>query len=147
MSDVQIQTRMAQVVYVSDRQTSVGFSFADAALEVVIDRGTDQGVKLGDKFLVFGDGPRIFHPDTGKDLGQLELVRGRGVVVHVQEHLATIRTTERRRTRPGKRIVRESVGALSHAAGIRGNVIEEELAPESEIPFEAVRLGDHAKPI
>jgi hypothetical protein len=36
---------------------------------------------------------------------------------------------------------------LSLVSGLPGRVIEEELAPEAEVPFEAVRLGDLAKPI
>jgi hypothetical protein len=144
MSDVQTETRLAKVVHIADP----GFGTMNfGPLEVVINHGARQGVKVGDRFLVFGIGPRISDPDTGEDLGEIELVRGRGEVVHVQEHLATIRTLERRRLGPPRRIVREAVGALSMAAGVRGKVIEEELAPEAEVPFEAVCLGDLAKPI
>jgi hypothetical protein len=31
--------------------------------------------------------------------------------------------------------------------GATGNVIEEELSPEVEVPFDSVQLGDLAKPI
>jgi hypothetical protein len=140
MSDLATGIRLAKVVHVVDPDA------AYAPVEVVINRGVRDGVKLGDRFLVFGEGPRIIDPDTGKDLGQLELVRGRGEVVHVQEHLATIRTIERSRTRPAKRITRQ-VNRLELAVGLPGRVVEEELAPEAEVPFEAVRLGDLAKPI
>ena len=85
MSDVRTETRLAKVVHIVEH----GFA---GPLEVVINRGSHQGVKLGDKFLVFGIGPRIIDPDTHDDLGELELVRGRGEVVHVQEHLATLRS-------------------------------------------------------
>jgi len=140
MSDLATETRLARVVHVVDPTSTY------APLEVVINRGTRNGVKLGDQFLVVGEGPRIMDPETGEDLGQLELVRGRGEVVHVQDHIATIRTIERSRTRPAKRITRES-GALSFTLGVPGRVIEEELAPEAEMPFEAVRIGDLAKPM
>jgi hypothetical protein len=100
----------------------------------------------------------IRDPDTGKDLGQLELVRGRGEVVHVQEHLAPIRSIERRRERPGKRVIRDASTRTLAALGIStpsatayalggGRRIEEELAPEVTVPFDHVRLGDQAKPI
>jgi hypothetical protein len=137
MSDIRTETRLAKIVLIVDQ----GFA---GPLEVVINHGAHQGVKLGDRFLVFGIGPRIVDPDTHEDLGELELVRGRGEVVHVQEHMATLRTIERRRTRPAKRVVRE---AGSAGFALRGNVIEEELAPEAEMPFDAVRLSDLAKPI
>ena len=138
MSDVKAETRMAKVVNIVD------------PVELAINRGARQGIKIGDRFLVFGDGPRISDPDTGEDLGQIEPVRGRGEVVHVQDHLATIRSIERRRTHPTKRIVRERTTierAMLRVSFGLGNLIEEELALESEKPFEAVRLGDPAKPI
>ena len=141
MNDLATGTRLAKVVHVVDPDA------AYAPVEVVLNRGARDGVKLGDRFLVFGEGPHITDPDTGTDLGQLELVRGRGEVVHVQQHLATIRTIARRRTRPAKRITREAVGTLSLAADLPGRVVEEALAAEAEMPFEAVRLGDLAKPI
>jgi hypothetical protein len=156
MSDVRTATGLARVVHlvaspvagVTDAYSAAaGLGVPVSTPEVVINRGARDGVKLGDRFLVFGWGPHIVDPDTGDDLGKLELVRGRGEVVHLQEHLATIRTLERQRTRPAKRTIREAVSALSVAAGLRGKVIEEELAPEAEVPFEAVRLGDLAKPI
>jgi len=142
MSDVQAETRLAKVVHVMDPEATY------APVEVVINRGSMQGVKLGDRFLVFGNGPHITDPDTGADLEELELVRGRGAVVHVQDQVATIRTIERRRSGPAKRIVREpTAGARWLAPGLSGRVVEEELPPEIELPFEAVRLGDLAKPI
>jgi hypothetical protein len=146
MTEVKAENRLAKVVHIPDP------GFAPGPVEVVINHGALQGVKPGDKFLVFGMDPHITDPDTGEDPGQLELVRGRGEVVHVQEHLAMIRTLERRRTRPAKRIVRESianstVARLEQMFAPAANVIEEELSSEAEMPFEAVQRGDLAKPI
>nr|WP_294506139.1 hypothetical protein [uncultured Rhodopila sp.] len=141
MSEIKADTRLAKVVHVADS------GFAPGPVEVVINRGILEGVNPGDRFLVFGIGPHIFEPDTGEDLGKLELVRGQGEVVHVQEHLATIRTLERRRTRPAKRIIRETARPWWNNPNAPSNVIEEELSPEIEVPFESVQLGDFAKPI
>jgi|tagenome__1003787_1003787.scaffolds.fasta_scaffold20785972_2 hypothetical protein len=142
MTEVKAETRLAKVVHIPDP------GFAPGPVEVVINQGSQHGVKSGDRFLVFGLGPHIRDPDTSEDLGQLEIVRGRGEVVHVQEHLATIRTLERHRTRPAKRIIREpSRQVLPGVFGSSANVIEEELSPETETPFEAVQRGDFAKPI
>jgi hypothetical protein len=140
MSEVKADTRLAKVVYVADA------GIAPGPVEIVINRGILEGVKPGDRFLVFGIGPHIFDPDTGKDLGELEVVRGQGEVVHVQEHLATIRTLQRRRVRPGKRIIRETARHWT-TFDAPSSVTEEELAPETEVPFESVQLGDLAKPI
>jgi hypothetical protein len=141
MIELKVEIQLAKIVHVIDP------GYTQGALEVVINRGSRQGVKVGDGFLIFGTGPHIADPDTGEDLGALELVRGRGKVVPVQEHLATIRSTERRRTRPAKRITRQP-GWSTGIAGVSGSVVtEEELSPEEEVPFEAVQLGDLAKPI
>lgn len=148
MSDVQTETRLAKVVHVVDPDA------AYAPVEVVINRGSRQGIKLGDRFLIFGKGPHIADPDTGADLGELELVRGRGEVVHVQDQLATVRSIERRPTRPTRRVTRDPgfqglmpryIGGIAPIPSDR--VVEEEIPPETEVPFEAVRLGDFAKPI
>jgi hypothetical protein len=142
MTKVKPETRLAKVVHVADA----------GPVEVVINHGSLQGVKPGDKFLVFGIGPHLTDPDTGEDLGELELVRGRGEAVHVQDHLATIRSLERRQTRPARRTIREtghgpSIALFSLALGTSGSVVEEELAPETEVPFDSVQRGDFAKPI
>jgi hypothetical protein len=147
MSEVKAETKLAKIVHLVDPD------YSGRPLEVVINRGSSNGVKAGDRFLIFGIGPHIADPDTGEDLGVLELVRGQGDVVHVQEHLSTIRSIERRRTRPARRIVRESANSASTMARAFGvipstsGVIEEELAPEVEVPFNSVQLGDFAKPI
>jgi hypothetical protein len=146
MNDIKAEIRLAKVVHVGD------LGFAPGPLEVVINRGMRDGVKAGDRFLVFGTGPHIADPDTGEDLGALEGVRGRGQVVHVQEHLSTIRSIERRRTRPAKRITRQpgwgtGGGIMAGLIGGTGSVVEEELSQEEEVPFESVQLGDLAKPI
>jgi hypothetical protein len=131
MNDIKGETRLAKVVHV------VTAEYATGPFEFVINHGSRHGVQAGDRFLVFGTGPHIADPDTGEDLGVRELVRGPGVVVHVQERMATIRTTERRRTRPAKRIIREQswTASLLSRPGVPAGVVEEEIAPEAEIPF------------
>ncbi len=148
MSDTAVRTGLAKVVHVSDEASP------RAALEVVINRGARDGVKIGDRFLVYREGPQINDPDTGEDLGRIELVRGRGMVTHVQDHLATIRTTEYHRMKPVRRTIREvPSGALGGALRLRTYAwqaeqgIEEEVEPDTEKPFESVRVGDPVKPI
>lgn len=128
MSEVAVEPVLAKVVHV------VG-SY-EAATEVVIDRGSLDFVKVGDRFVIIGRGPIIHDPDTGEALGTLELLRGHGEVVHVQDRLATIRSTGRRKDQPTKRV-------LSHF----GNVIEEVIAPDIIMPFKNIRLGDQARPM
>ena len=145
MSDATVRTRLAKVVHVID--PDMGY----APIEVVINRGAADGVKIGDRFLVFGDGPMITDPDTNRELGQLEVVRGRGEVVHVQEHLATVRSIDRQKAYVTKRTTHEAATGIAYLIGSSnpraGKVLEEELLPQTIIPFEHVRIGDQAKPI
>ena len=61
---------------------------------VVLNKGTQDGISQGDKFLVFSLGGEVHDPKTGESLGVLEKIKGKGKVIHVQEHLCTIETYE-----------------------------------------------------
>jgi hypothetical protein len=137
MSEVQERFELAKVV--------LTLGTGDTSLEVVVNRGEHDGLRQGQRFLVFGYGPEITDPDSGKNLGRVELVRGRGEVVHVQPHLATLRSVEKSREGGKKRIIRDTSG-LGIFAG-RGHVVEEDVGEERAIPFLGVQVGDMAKPI
>jgi hypothetical protein len=142
MSETATRSTLAKVIHVVDDWRG------DSPFELVIGWGTEHGVKVGDRFLVFGYGPRLSDPETGEDLGVLEVVRGRGVVTHVQDRLATLRSTERRR-RSGtiRRVVREG-GGEPLVAGLRlGRIVEEEVPDDEDKPFANVQINDLAKPI
>lgn len=61
---------------------------------VVINRGRSDGIKNGDRYLVYSLGEELADPDTGENLGRLEVVKGKGKVVHLQDHVAHIETYE-----------------------------------------------------
>lgn len=61
---------------------------------VVINKGSEQDVQVGDSFLVVGIGEVIKDPDTGEKLENLEIVRGRVVVEHVQPKIATLKSCQ-----------------------------------------------------
>jgi len=135
MSDVDLKTDLAKVIFIID------------GTRLVINRGSKNGLKVGDRFLVFGYGPDLRDPDTGADLGRLEVVRGRGEVTHVQDDLATVQSIERRPRRATRRIVREPTRAAAILAQIEGRLIEEELQPDEELPFLQPEVGDLVKPV
>jgi hypothetical protein len=135
MSDVSTRTELARVVHVVD---SSGF-------EAVISRGARDELKPGQRFLVFAYGPEVMDPDSGENLGRIELVRGRGEIIHLQDSMATIRSVEKRSGRPSKRVIRDT-SMLGIATG-RGQVIEEDWAAEEVLPFRDISVGDLAKPV
>jgi hypothetical protein len=108
----------------------------------VINWGSDDEVGLGDRFIIYGLGDRLKDPETGEDLGLLEIVRGKGKVTHIQPRLATLETYEREAL-PGKRIIRRnpifSMGGL-------GDQIEEVGQTEQSM-LQGAEVGDYARPI
>lgn len=109
---------------------------------LVINKGFEHGVKAGDNFLVYYIEPEeLIDPLTGESLGKLEIVRGSGSAIHVQQKLTTIRTN---RTESGGRIIRKSSSSIW--LSITGETIEER--PEKQpVPFEQPEVGDFAKPV
>jgi hypothetical protein len=148
MGEVVVETRLAKVVHIADP------GFAPDPVEVVIIHGTRQGVKPGDMCPEFDMAPHLADPDTGEDFGTWEWARGRSEAVHVQDLLATGRILERGRAHPASRIIREPARhwmsdyiGLTGTSGSSASVIEEELSPDTEVPFESVQRGGFAKPI
>lgn len=112
---------------------------------IVINQGSADGVEEEDRFLIYGIGDEIKDPETGQSLGKLEIVRGQGVVAHVQERLATVKTAEKRERGGKSRRIKRSPGF----SGIFGEQVVEEHEDyrEESVPFSGVQIGDFAKPI
>lgn len=62
--------------------------------KVVLNKGSRDGISEGDEFLVFSLGEEIHDPKTGESLGILEEIKGKGKVIHAQDHMCTIQTYE-----------------------------------------------------
>jgi len=114
--------------------------------QVVINRGSDQGVKVGDTYLIYAIGPDLIDPETNESLGPLEVVRGRAAVKHVQEKIATLETIEFDETPGRRKIIKRDGGsgimALSLGLGQREEI--EEGPERSQRPLDAAK-GDLAK--
>ena len=106
---------------------------------VVINRGKNHGVKIGQVFLIYDLGEVIIDPIENTELGQLEIVRGRGRVVHLQENLATVNSIE-----VDKERIRVTTGAATRLTSILG---PEETEKISDAPFDGVEVGDYCRPI
>jgi hypothetical protein len=113
--------------------------------EVVLAAGSDQGVSPGMEFIIYDLSDRILDPETGADLGQIELVKGRVISVHVQDRMTTARTKTKRTER--------SFGSRAMIAAFEGTVTE--VVPEqlkvdvtSPIPRDnTVRVGDRVRSV
>lgn len=103
---------------------------------VVINAGAEKDVKVGMKFLVVGLGDVIRDPDSGEELEQLEIVRGRAEVVHVQPKLSTLNSIEVDR-QPDTREIKK---VTSRSTGIAALIGPQDVVTESITPSEPVLL-------
>lgn len=111
---------------------------------VAINRGTANGVSLGDRYLIFRIGKDVIDPDTGENLGPLEIVVGKARVSHLQEKLCTLRSDEVKYIPAKRRIIRRS-DPYNLFRGTEKEEVDER--PEQiEEPLDA-KIGDLARPI
>lgn len=112
---------------------------------LVINRGSNDGVELGDEFLVYYVDPEeLIDPETGESLGNLEVVRGTAEATHVQPKITTIKSN-RFENNSGK-IIRRSAspfGSLSSALSMGTEVVE--TPSKNLVPFESPQIGDKVK--
>lgn len=111
--------------------------------KIVINRGIEHDIRLGQRFLIYNlSKEEILDPLTNEPLGYLELVKGTGKVIHVQEKMATIESDK-------IEISKTTVTKKRHPylpPPILGDPIEEISSPK-RIPFDSVQVGDWVKPI
>ena len=97
----------------------------------VINRGSEHGVAMGQRFIIFEKGEEIVDPATGDSLGALELVKAHGEVIHVQEKMAIIQAEVPKRERT--KTLSEIMASISGVDEDQHALVE-------------VKVGDHAKP-
>jgi hypothetical protein len=97
--------------------------------EAVINKGSLDGITVGQTFLFFNEGPDVQDPVTKESLGQVEVLRGRGRVTHLQDRIATVRSIETTR-------VYDSPGIMTLRS------YHDELAP-----FRGIDVGDIGRPV
>lgn len=64
------------------------------AFQIVINKGSADGITDYMNFLVYEEGEEIIDPDTKKSLGILEIAKGKLRVKHIQENLTTLESDE-----------------------------------------------------
>lgn len=103
--------------------------------EVVINKGDADGIRKGQVFLLFAEGPEINDPVTGNSLGALEVIRGRGEVIHLQKRMATVRCSD-------KTPIYANTSSLSNFRFMAQQPIRYE-----DKAFKGIRVGDYARPV
>jgi hypothetical protein len=126
----------------SDKFPATVVFVLDNDKKVTINRGSENGVKKGDRFLIYAIGEELFDPDTNESLGELEIVKGTGRVIHVQQKMATIESDNL--SAPNKTVTKKKSSPFIAVAGYEEEVISGE---RETLPFDDPVKGDKAKPI
>lgn len=105
--------------------------------KLAINRGTIHGLKEGQRVLVYRmSEEELRDPNTGESLGYLEIVKGKGRVIHVQEKMCTIESDQKQ----SRRMATKRTGTYGF-----GEEVMETL--DELVPFEDAEIGDMVKPI
>lgn len=114
--------------------------------KVVINRGALHKVTKGQQFLIYKlSEEEIKDPTSGESLGYLEIIKGTGKIVHVQERISTIESNKRGPSE--RRIVRKRSSSPFYS-NFTGEEEEESIVPSGYlVPFDEPIIGDKAKPI
>jgi len=121
--------------------------YPDDDNKLVITVGKENQVKKGDKYLVYELGDHVYDPDTKADLGQLEIIKGIGKVIHVQDKMSVIESIKVKKANE-KRIVYSKPPYSGIFTGLISHFATEEVIKEGEdeiLPFDAPKVGDLAK--
>lgn len=114
--------------------------------KVVANKGSNDGIEAGMKVLIYEVGEELFDPDTHENLGSLEIVKGNGIIVHVQEKMCTIESNMKNNApRTIRRKNPNSMNVLTSLSMIYGREEIVEEMPMEPKEFEDPCIGDFIK--
>lgn len=108
---------------------------------IVINAGEEDGITKSSEFLIFELGEELFDPETEEKLGRLEVVKGTGEPIHIQNKLTTVRSNIFSHPFEKRRIIKKS-GAILFISP-HEEVIE--TGDKKIEPFKQVHIGDLVK--
>lgn len=107
--------------------------------KIVINAGSNQNIHNGEKFLIYSlSDKEIIDPDTNESLGYLEIVKGTGVVTHVQEKMSTLESNTYHYSS-------KTIKRTSPFHTVFNPSIEEVETDKTQEPFTDPSIGDLAK--
>jgi len=108
---------------------------------LVLTVGSQDGIRPGQRFLIYSIGAEVTDPDSGESLGALEVIRGTAKATHVQEKICTVTSDMKAIDGPTVRTT------TKEPFSYRATQVTEEIPPSRQAPFTAPSIGDFAKPI
>lgn len=77
----------------------------EGSTQFVLNKGRNHGIEEHHKFIILEIGNDIIDPETGENLGPLEIVKGRVKVLHIQDKITTLESDELLATPPKEEFV------------------------------------------
>lgn len=111
--------------------------------QVILNCGLEDGFNNGDKFLIYGLGKKILDPENGEELETLEIIRGKGKIIHIQNKICTIESILISEI-PTTITRKSAVGGAFSILGMQPT--EETQLRREKLPFDEVQIGDLARP-
>ncbi|MBE9263622.1 hypothetical protein IQ224_16125 [Microcystis sp. LEGE 00066] len=109
---------------------------------LVMNRGERNRIKVGRRVLIYGiSEEEIIDPNTGESLGYLEIVKGTGRVINVQDNMATIESDKKQTFR--RKLDNSNPFYLLASPREKAEIIEF----DEPKPFENPKIGDWVKPL
>ena len=110
---------------------------------IVINRGFEHKIKLAQKMLLYSlSDEKIHDPETGEFLGYLEIYKGTGKVITVQEKLSVIELDRDKLTQALVKSMTHPLFSPNFSPEFSKN-----LTKDNKIPFEDPQVRDLVKPI
>jgi hypothetical protein len=112
---------------------------------VVVNKGRNAGVSVGNKYLIIGLGETIIDPETNNELERLEIIRGKVEVIHVQEKIATLKSCQFGKHPDKKEITKVISQKVGYALPIGGSeTVTESITPGDTylLKINDVQVGD-----
>ncbi|WP_013322919.1 hypothetical protein [Gloeothece verrucosa] len=104
--------------------------------KLVINKGEKDGIRKGQRMLVYRVSEEdIKDPETGESLGYLELVRGTGKIIYIQEKMSILESDK------------TPINSYWSAFPSQLDKYIEKLLEGKLLPFENPQIGDKVKPI
>ncbi len=110
---------------------------------LAINRGSEHKIRPNQKVLVYClSDEEIKDPETGESLGYLEIYKGTGKIIHIQEKMSIVESD--RYQKQTKRTEPSFISKLAYQLGSDGEEVYEE---QYLLDFDDPEIGDLVKPI
>ncbi len=112
---------------------------------LVINKGQEDGIRQGQRMLIYElSNDELKDPNTGESLGYLEIVKGTGKIIHIQDKMSIIESDQ---IKSIKRTYYPQASRFSSWVDSLKPAPLEEVEDKIIIPFENPQVGDKVKPI